>query len=203
MSNLTTYKTPLLAVLEQEKKIREYSSEERLTLCFGLVSNLILDLGVSSKSDPEQHQRAIQFLANDCGKYTVREIDKAFKLAIQGYLNIDLFQQVNVLVIGKVLKAFDEYKIQQLRVFRQNKNKELQSRPMTEKEKKEYIKNAVFKQLDFFKQNGFCDENRFFVYDIFEKDGLLILDKETKLSIKKDAIEILKKEYERKSLRIG
>jgi hypothetical protein len=198
MSNLTTYKTPLLAVLEQEKKIREYSEEERLTLSLNLVTNLLLDLGVSSKSDPEQHQRAIQFLANDCGKYTIREIDKAFKLAIQGYLNIDLFQQVNVLVIGKVLKAFDDYKIEQLRVFRQKKIKQEQSQIMTEQEKNEYIKHAILKQILFFKENGYCDENRFFVYDLFEKNGLLNLDKETKLKIKKQAIESLKKEYNTK-----
>jgi len=195
MNKLLIYKKPLLAVLEQEKKLRDYNEQERLFACKNIITVLLLDLGVGSKSDPQQHLRAIQHLFENCGKYSVNEIKKAFSLAITGKLDIELFQQINILVIGKVLRAFDVYKIEKLKVYRLKKSSENKNPPMSEDEVKAYTKIAAKKQLDYFIENREIDESRIYVYDIFDKLGLMPIDIEYKNSVKKDAIKILKSEY--------
>ena len=199
MSEITIYKKPLLAVLEQEKKLRDFPEEERLFKCKQIIGNLLFDLGVSKKSEVEHHLRAISYLNKECGKYSVAEIEKAFTLAISGKLEMDLFQQVNVLVIGKVLSAYDNYKKEKLKIYRlaERQKKEMLP-PMTKKEEIFYRNQAVNKQIEFFQDNRFVDATRVFVYDIFDKMGLMPIDLEYKKSVKKDAIEILKFEFSNK-----
>ncbi|AKG94217.1 hypothetical protein AVT43_gp43 [Polaribacter phage P12002L] len=198
MSNIQIYKPPLLAVLEQEKKLREYNDQERLFACKTIIDGLLLDLGVGTKADVQQHIRAIKYLCDECGKYSVSEIQKAFSLAISGKLEIDLFQQVNVLVIGKVLNAFDNYKKEKLKVYRLKQKTEKETKSMSDEEAKKYTIQAITLQVNYFLENRSVDKSRIHVYDIFDKMGLMPTDIEYKNSVKKDAIEILKKEYSQK-----
>lgn len=204
MNNLQIYKKPLLAVLEQEKKIREYNAEERLMLSKNIIQTLLIDLGVGKNSDPEQHVRAIKYLSEDCGKYSFEEIQEAFKLAIVGKLHfgkskIDLFQQVNVLIVGKVLTAFDDYKNEKLKIYRLAEKQKREALPMMNKEEiKKFTKQAVEKQIEYFLKYRVVDKSRVHVYDIFDKIGLMPTDLNYKNSVKKDAIDILKQEYSQK-----
>mgnify|MGYP003645485364 FL=1 len=199
MSNIQIYKQPLLAVIEQETKIREMPNEERLMKCTQIVANLLLDLGVGSKSDPQQHLRVISFLADDCGKYSVKEVEYAFKLAIQGKIGVDLFQQINVLVVGKVLKAYDDYKTEKLRNFRANKSLTIDKEKTMSNEEILVINNSIAKEaLDLFLDHGIVNTDKIYVYDVLKKMGYMSDDLDYMNSVKKDAVEILKNEYENK-----
>ena len=199
MSNIQVYKQPLLAVIEQETKIREMPNEERLMKCTQIVANLLLDLGVGSKSDPQQHLRVIKFLADDCGKYSVKEVEYAFKLAIQGKIGVDLFQQINVLVVGKVLKAYDDYKTEKLRNFRANKSLTIDKEKTMSNEEILVINNSIAKEaLDLFLDHGIVNTDKIYVYDVLKKMGYMSDDLDYMNSVKKDAVEILKNEYENK-----
>lgn len=199
MSNIQIYKKPMLAIIEQETKLREMPNEERLMKCTQVVANLLLDLGVSSKSDAQQHLRVIKFLVDDCGKYTIKEIELSFKLAIQGKLSIDLFQQINVLVVGKVLNAFDNYKIEKLRNFR---NKESMAnekeKSMTDEQIKCINNLLVNEQLDMFIDKGLINTNKIYVYDVLDKMGYMPTDLKYKNDVKNDAISLLDNEYKNK-----
>jgi len=195
MSNITTYKKPLLAILEENKKIRDYEVTERLTISYKIVNDLLLDLGVSSKSDPEQHKRLIQYISEECGRFTFEEIQQAFKMVLNGSLEMDLFQQINVLVFSKVMKLYQKHKNEKLRTYRLNKPKR---DLMNEKEKRDLMIQGVTKQLEYFFNYRKVDESRIYVYDVFDKLGLMPSDIDYKNSVKKDAIEILKKEYSEK-----
>lgn len=198
MSNIQIYKPPLLAVLEKEKKLREYNDQERLSACKTIVDDLLLSLGVGTKADVQHHIQAIKYLCEECGKYSVSEIKKAFSLAISGKLDIELFQQVNVLVIGKVLNAFDNYKKEKLKVYRLKQKTEKEIKSMSDEDVKKYTIQAVTLQVNYFLENRTVDKSRIHVYDIFDKIGLMPKDLEYKKSVKNDAIEILKKEYSNK-----
>jgi len=195
MSNITTYKKPLLAILEENKKIRNYEVTERLTISYKIVNDLLLDLGVSSKSDPEQHKRLIQYISEECGRFTFEEIQKAFKMVLCGSLEMDLFQQINVLVFSKVMKLYQQHKNEKLRTYRLSKPKR---DLMNEKEKQQLKIQGITKQLEYFFNFRKVDVNRIYVYDIFDKLNLMPKDIEYKNAVKKDAIEILKKEYDGK-----
>lgn len=199
MSNIQVYKQPLLAVIEQETKIREMPNEERLMKCTQIVANLLLDLGVGSKSDPQQHLRVISFLADDCGKYSVKEVEYAFKLAIQGKIGVDLFQQINKLVVGKVLKAYDDYKTEKLRNFRANKSLTIDTKKTMSESEILVINNSIAKEaLDLFLDHGIVNTDKIYVYDVLKKMGCMSDDLDYMNSVKKDAVEILKNEYENK-----
>ena len=199
MSNIQIYKQPMLVTIEQETKLREMPDEERLMKCTQIVANLLLDLGVSSKSDPQQHLRVIKFLSDDCGKYTVKEIELSFKLAIQGKLEIDLFQQINVLVVGKVLNSFDNYKIEKLRNFRTESLKEKQIKNQMNEKEIELSNNSIIKeQFDLFIEKRIVNPKRFYAYDILDEKGYMPTELKYKKEVHKDAVEILLSEYNQK-----
>ena len=69
---------------------------------------------------------------------------------------------------------------------------------MNERDIKLYRFQAVEKQLNYFLEHRQVDESRIFVYDVFDKLKMLPTDLAYKNSVKKDAIELLKKEYSEK-----
>tara|TARA_R110002096_G_C14564226_1_gene720122 strand:+ start:826 stop:1599 length:774 start_codon:yes stop_codon:yes gene_type:complete len=198
MNEIAIYKKPLLAVLADDKKLRSYLPEEILMQSKKIVQTLLITLGVGDKADTNHHVTAIKYLAENCGQYSVREIQHAFTLAIGGKLEIELFQQLNVLVIGKVLAAFEKHKRERLRVYNLNNAFKKQDAKMTEQDKIFYINQAIDKQFSYFLKNRSVDASRIYVYDIFDKMGLMPTDLDYKNSVKKDAIEILKNEYSQK-----
>lgn len=194
--NLTVYKKPALAILESQKKLRDYPKEIRLGICKKILDNLLLDLGVGNNADVNKILRVLNYLNTDCGNYAPEEIEEAFKLAISGKLEIDLLQQINVLIVGKVLKLFTDYKNQKLKNFRL---KSLKPKDTVNVSEKIIINNKILERVgEFFKKNRFIDDLDFYAYDILEQRGIIDLSIEEKDSIKKDAICILQKEYSEK-----
>lgn len=124
MGGLQKYKKPELAILEEQPKIREYEGTEQLSKCLTLVETLLLDLGVSGKADSKQHQRAIVFIIDSMRNYSFEEIHKAFKLFIAGELREKPLQQLNSLVIGKVMSQYQEYKNEKLKLYRMKQRDE-------------------------------------------------------------------------------
>jgi len=171
---IVKYKKPELAVLESLKKMRDYSEEERFVISKNLVENLLSDLGVGKNSDVQHHIRAIKHVSETLGSYTPEEIKKAFQLFISHKLNVDVFQQLNSVVIGRVMREYEIYKNQKLLKYKRemikekNKEKELT---------KEEIENILIEGLDRitkdFNQNGKITENCNHIYDwLFEKGKL-------------------------------
>ena len=195
MSNIQIYKKPMLAVLEENTKIRDYAIEKKILYSTKIVNDLLLDLGVGVKVEEEQHKRLIQYISEECGRFTFEEIQQAFKMVLNGSLEMDLFQQINVLVFSKVMKLYQKHKNEKLRTYRLNKPKR---DLMNEKEKKDLMIQGVTKQLEYFLNYRKVDQSRIYVYDVFDKLGLMPSDIDYKNSVKKDAIEILKKEYSEK-----
>lgn len=134
MSNVVVHKKPMLVVLEQKRKLAQYGQHEVLTTVKKLVDNLLNDLGVGT-GNSDHHVRTIKFIMDNYLHYSPEEIEKAFSLYIKNELVVPVFQQLNSVVVGKVMSAYEEYKTKKLAEYRrkqlEQKNK---PKPMTAQE---------------------------------------------------------------------
>ena len=183
--------------MEEKKKIRDYSDEQRLAFSYKIVENLLADLGVGRNSDTEHHKRVIKAISEDYGGYTFEEIQNAFKLVFKGVLNIELYQQINVLVLSKVMKLYQEHKKAKLKTYRLNKQKPIEQE-MTNEDILKFTEQALTKQLTTFLETRTVDKSRVYVYDIFDKSGMMNTDIHYKKEVHRDAIVLLRQEYENK-----
>lgn len=193
MNKLQIYKTPELAILEQNKKLRDYSEIERLTIAKNLVDNLLGDLGVSAKADTNHHVRAIKHIAETLLNYAPEEIEKAFQMYINHEFKLEVYQQLNSVVIGNVLREYEFNKKEKLAEYRRKVAQE-KVVPMTKEEESEYTKLAVQKSLNYFIEYREVDKERIYVYDILDSLGKLPTDIGEKNRIKEDAKMICERE---------
>ncbi len=189
MPNIETYKKPELAILSDAKKMREYSDTDRLTIAKNIVNGLLIKLGVSGRSNTEHHIEVIRFIA-DNKEFTPEEFTKAFDLAIDGELKIDLFQQLNRVVMGRVMSLFKAYKIEKLRAYRQRKAPE---KPLTPDEQKQLISDAIKDEFTNYKFSGELNENRNYLYDEL---NIEVEDKFKKVAWKHSIAEVKKEEIQ-------
>lgn len=158
MSNIQIYKKPELAVLSDEKKIVAYSDVEKLTIAKEIVVYLFNAIGVGSNANEKHHIELIKFISEE-KEFTPGEIKKAFDLVLRGYLEIDMFQQINCLIYGKVMTKYRKYKVEALRVYNQ-KEQERKFNEANEKFVNEYsIKDSTIKMFENFKLNNKITEN--------------------------------------------
>ena len=200
MSNIITYKKPELAVISDAKKMREYSDTDRLTIAKNIVNGLLIKLGVSGRSNTKHHIEVIRFIA-DNKEFTPEEFTKAFDLAIDGELKIDLFQQLNRVVMGRVMVLYKTYKIEKLRAYRQRKAPE---QPLTPEQQKQLITDAIKDEFTNYKFSGELNENRNYLYDELNID---VEDKFKKVAwkhsiaeIKKEQSQLIKRDRVNKSI---
>ncbi len=187
MSNITTYKKPELAVISEVKKMREYSDTDRLTIAKNIVNGLLIKLGVSGRSNTKHHIEVIRFIA-DNKEFTPEEFTKAFDLAIDGELKIDLFQQLNRVVMGRVMTLYKTYKIEKLRAYTQRKAPE---QPLTPEQQKQLISNAIKDEFTNYKFSGELNENRNYLYDELKID---VEDKFKRVAWKHSIAEVKKEQ---------
>ena len=205
MSNLQIYKKPMLAIISEQKKLRDYEDSEKLSICTNLVANLILDLGVGKNSDTNHHLRAIKFIKDSLGVYTPQEIEEAFRLYILCKFEIEVFQQLNPIVIGKVMKQFDIYKLNKLSDYRKKESKlkidqEMQKMKMGLEDKKKANDFTIQKSYEFFLNTRGVDLSRVYAYEVLEEYNFTNDDIKYKKEVYTDAIYLLKKEYSKKGI---
>ena len=192
MSNLKIYKKPELIVLESKKKLREYTDIEFNTKCANLVYYLLNLLGVSD-GKTEHHTTLIKFIKATSDHYSFEEIVKAFDLYVSHQLNIKVFQQLNAVVFGNVMKAFSVYKNQKLRIYKQQNSikKEVE---LSENEKNQIMQKATLKIFAEYKQTEELKGITHHIYDYLDNKGLMPKENEYKISIYKKAKKIILQE---------
>ena len=200
MTNITTYKKPELAIISDAKKMREYSDTDRLTIAKNIVVGLIGRLGVSGKATATHHVESIRFIAGN-KEFTPEEFTKAFELAMDGTLKIDLFQQLNCVVIGRVMTLYKTYKIEKLRAYRQRRAPE---KPLTTEQQKQLIRDAIKDEFTNYKFSGELNTNRNYLYDEL---NIEVEDKFKKVAwkhsiaeIKKEQSQLIKRDRATKSI---
>jgi len=199
MSNLQIYKKPELAILEENTKIRQYSEMEFNTKCANLVYNLLNLLGVNDGKE-EHHTELVKHIKSVGGHYTLEEIKKAFELYVSHQLGLKVFQQLNAVVFGNVMKAYENYKNEKLRNYRLK----LAIPQKTEKSKseiKEIMNNAALMSFDEFKETKSITGITHHIYNYLDEMGLMPKDKDYKTEVFNKAKKmILSREKANKSV---
>ncbi len=91
-------------------KLRDMDASTRLGRSKTICIDLLLLLGVNGdNADPMHHARAITFISSSLQNYAPEEIIFAFQKAIKGDFNIDIYQQLNSLVIGRVMREYTRW----------------------------------------------------------------------------------------------
>jgi len=193
MSNLTIYTPPKLAILEAKKKIRDYSETERNQITFRMIEKLLNLLGVNDGKQ-EHHKTLHAFINEMYTRLTYEEINEAFNLCVAGEFNIKPFQQLNSVVFGQVISAFEVYKKEKLYTYRQKLQKEKAMTDIPEKEKEFIMLEASDRIFRDYIQNKEITEACNHVYDYLFEKRLLPTDKDIKIAIFERAKLIAKSE---------
>lgn len=191
---LSIYKKPELAKLEEGIKIKDLSNQAEAIE--KLVYVLLTDLGVGDNANEMQHIRVAQFIIETLNSYTVEEVMKAFDLFIMGEFEpMKPFQQLNKVVIGRVMREYEFYKREKLRLYRleQTKLKNMK-KPLSEAEQTRKMLDAVDRVKREVADYGQAKEqiNNHHIYDWMVKSGRISKDLFSAKE-KNDAIEKSKK----------
>jgi len=207
MSNLTIYKyeedkinlSPIsfLNDTKNQTAIRELSENDfynSITPIFTKINNL---LGIKVNVTPLNGGDITDMILMRYKALSLNEIDYAFKLERYGSLGkrIDHFQLFNAEYVGKVLEKYQEWKKSTI------KKNHLHSKIKKEEipENLESVNNNIaLKFIGFYLENQYIPEDKFYIYDIFDKKGLMPTDLQYKEDVKKDAILLLEQDYRNK-----
>ena len=198
MSNIQIYKKPELQILSEKPKFRSMNEEQRNGMAHKIVEKLSNMLGVSSRANENHVIETIGFIAENYPNHSPDEIIKAFQLALSGKLDVELFQQLNSIVIGKVMKMYDRFKLNELSDYRrkQAEEKAKSEFELSEEQKRAINNKAVLLSLDYYLENGSVDKTRLYVYDTLVKRELLSVSNEEKSRMYRENLEIVRNEYQ-------
>jgi len=188
-------KKPMLAVLENKKKLKDYTEIEINTALANLIIHL-LDL-LAVKSGKRDHQiKLIEFIKSSNFSLTIEEIRHAFNLFVQGEFTTKPMQQLNAVVFGNVIRDYTAYKREKLRVYRQKKQMYENRKAIPSKQEQDKLLNDATTSLYLeYKNTGTITGVTSHIYDHLYKKGVLPPHtKEFKSMILKKARVIAKSE---------
>ena len=201
-------KNPLAVALENTK-LRDYPEETRNANTIKMVLWLLDLLGVKGDESTSSHHIVSSNFINDALKnYTYQEIKLAFQKYVTGeYYDTNgkpmlVTQQLNAVVIGRVMREYEEIKKRELDLYRRKRNEQLtKPKEMTEEEKELIVFVGVTDCFAFYKHNKMIEAGKGWVYDyFFEKKRLPTHTKEFKEEIKQRALVTVKEDIKKNGI---
>ena len=188
-------KKPLLAVLESQKQLRDYSETEINAALANLTIHL-LDLLAVNTGKVDHQIKLNEFIKASNFNLTIEEIKHAFNLFVQGEFTLKPMQQLNAVVFGQVMKEYKTYKIEKLRVYRQKKQLNQNKKAIPSKQEQgKMLDEAIINLYLEYKNTGTITGITSHIYDYLYNQGKLPQHtKEFKLIIFKKAQSIAKSE---------
>lgn len=120
MSEISIYQKPQLAVLEEKKKLRNYE-ESALNAGIKTLIFHLLNLLAVSEGKKDHHIKLAELIKAAYMQFTFEEIKHAFDLFVAGEFEQKPFQQLNAVVFGQVMRAYNNYKRNKLEAYRRKK----------------------------------------------------------------------------------
>ena len=134
----------------KEVKIKNLNSPETI---LELINYLYVLLSVKNDNQLNELEESVLngVILNNFSNFSIAEIKHAFRLAVAGDLDLELYQKLDAITLGKVLIAYKAYKQQKIRNFKSKAMNVEQEKP-TEGEikaiEKEFIKNCVIPYME-------------------------------------------------------
>lgn len=175
-----------------------YSDLEKKSESNVLINYLLALLGISmlDGDGKEMHYIVLEEFINDTlTDYSYEEIKLAFKNLIKGdYPEIQVYNKLDSILVGKVMRAFDnqkQYAINQEKIRKQKL--EVQEVELTQSEKDAIVINGLVALFDEVKEQNNFPSSRVYLYNWFYNRNLLPKDVSTKKVVAKIAKENLGK----------
>ena len=179
---IVKYKNNLVEAFN-EKRIREYDPEMRNKASYTLIDELLNLLGVNAKEgNSEHHVEAFKFINETMDRFSYSDIRLAFKKYVAGEYDLLVTQQLNAVVIGRVMKLYEEKR--NTEVLRKDKKEDV---ILTDEQKAEIITQGLISTWNEFSEKGDLESGYTWVYDRFDKLGVIELSKDEKVSLMKQA----------------
>ncbi len=168
-------KKPLLAVLESQKQLRDYSETEINAVLANLTIHL-LDLLAVNTGKVDHQIKLNEFIKASNFNLTIEEIKHAFNLFVQGEFSLKPMQQLNAIVFGNVIKEYKAYKIENLKAYRRKKREQEEIKAIPSKQDQEKMLNdAIVNSYLEYKNTGTLTGVVSHIYDYLFKQGKLPL----------------------------
>ena len=157
-----------------------------------LIKTLLLLLGVKPDNYPNKLEAEVlgEFVNRALKNYSPQEIRFAFELAVAGNLRVEVYQKLDSVLIGRVIKAYEEYKrerskkekIAQSSSNRQERFEEVKTDAERLKIERVFIKKVVLPLWNNFNPTDeWVPESGYWcVYDLLDAKGLVDLDDSVK-----------------------
>lgn len=158
----------------RNQKIREYSETEKEKSTGTLINYLLALLGISSVTDDQKEMHYIvldDFINDSLKNYSYEEIKVAFKNHIRGDYNIQAFNKLDSIIVGKVMRAYDNQKSQVINSERIKVGNEYKIEPLTDAEKDRIMLDAIDRVKKEVKETGEIKGTAHHVYDFMIKTG--------------------------------
>lgn len=197
--------TPSLVVAIEQKKIREYSKDEKETENGNIITWIMSLLGIISTDDNSRtlHYVAVDdFISDDLGKYSYAEIKEAFKMYVKGDFNSEferLIYKLDCIILAKVMRCYDVVKQSQTNAYYSELKKKVRElhemkNQITEEQKIKIIMSGLESAFYQYHDNGTLDIGRLYLYDFLYEKDLLPKEKVTKEAVLKIAIKNIEKQ---------
>lgn len=139
---VSTQTEPLELVYSKNVKIKSLEDPKEV---INLLNYLNVLLNIKKDNQLNQLEESVLngVIITQFNTWTIDEIKHAFRLAVSGKLNIELFNKLDSLVFGRVLKAYKEHKSQKIKNYISTKKipvTVVDTKKLNEQALKEFIK---------------------------------------------------------------
>lgn len=170
-----------LAIALENTKLRDYPNEIRSKNTLNIVLWLLDLLGVKGDEATERHHIVSANFINDTLKnYTYQEIKLAFQKYVAGeYYDSNgnpmlVTQQLNAVVIGRVMREYENLKKRDLDAYRRKRTEDMNKEVQLSQEEKDLIVYVgVIDCFKHFEQHKSIESGKGWVYDFFYEKGRL------------------------------
>lgn len=181
---------PLLAVAMEKPRISQYPEPQRNTTTLSFVEWALNMLGVNHKEGGTGHHTAVfEFVNTSLQGYTYEELKQAILMFVRGEFNgSDIFvsQQLNPIVLGKIMQAFDLRKKESLNAYLRLRSKQIaeeerKKNELTDEEKEELTIQGICRCYNYYQSKKDIITGYVWIYDYLQDNGTIKDSKEDKL----------------------
>jgi hypothetical protein len=151
---ILTPNAPLELQYSKETKIRHLDSGEEV---LRLLNYLYVLLNIKKENQLNEIEESVLngVIISNFGTYTIQEIKHAFRLAVSGKLEIEMYQKLDSVIFGKVMLTYQKHKQHIIKHFK-NKNMAKKVKKPTQEElskiDKEFYDNCVVSYFEEHKE---------------------------------------------------
>ena len=192
---------PILALAMENPRISQYPEPARNSTTLSFVAWALNMLGVNHKEGGTGHHTAVfEFINTSLQGYTYEELKQAILMYVRGDFNgknILVAQQLNALVLGKIMYAFDERKKEMLNRYlrlrsEERRKEESEKNKLTPIEKINIMLPGVSRCFNSYLDKNKIIDGHVWIYELLSDQEIITPKADEKRAVYEKAKEIHK-----------